>query len=54
MTNEEILQEIEKLKKSPYVKIAKEEQALKQKLYQLRWLEKKGKKLAKEQDVKVD
>mgnify|MGYP006987453711 CR=1 FL=1 len=54
MTNEEILQEIEKLKKSPYVKIAKEEQALKQKLYQLRWLEKKGKKLAKEQEVKVD
>lgn len=34
--------------------VSRYEQGTRQKLYQLRWLEKKGKKLAKEQEVKVD
>lgn len=43
-----ILEEIEKLRKSPYVKLAKkaENNALKQRLYQLRYYEKKGKQIA--------
>lgn len=46
---EAILLEIEKLKQSKYVKLAKKNQnkQLKQKLYQLRSLEKKGKAIAK-------
>lgn len=48
MTTEQIEQEIERLRKSPYVKLAKkaENSALKQKMYQLRSLENKGKKIA--------
>lgn len=44
-----LLEEIERLKNNPYVKLAKktENQALRQKLYQLRSLEKKGKEIAK-------
>ena len=45
--NEEILKEINRLRHSPYVKFAKAEEnrKLKQQLYQLRSLEKRGKKL---------
>ena len=48
MTTEEVIAEIERLRQSPYVKLAKkcENQALKQRLYQLRSLEKKGKRIA--------
>lgn len=46
LTNEEILVEIERLKASPYVEIAKENQKLRNKLYQLRHLEKVGKEIA--------
>lgn len=53
---ETILSEIEKLRQSPYVKLAKsvENKALKQKLYQLRSLEKRGRKLAEELGLKVE
>lgn len=53
---ENILDEIERLRKSPYVKLAKqvENRALKQKLYQLRSLEKKGKQYAEENGIKVE
>ena len=45
---EEILEEIARLKNSPYVKLAKATQnkMLKQKLYQLRSLEKQGRAIA--------
>ena len=50
MTDEQVEFEIEKLNNSEYVKLAKKEQRLKYKrrqhLYQLRWLEKRGKQLA--------
>lgn len=46
MTNEEILAEIERLKKSPHVKAAQENQKLMNRLYHFRWLEKKGKAIA--------
>ena len=48
LSEEKVLEEIERLKQSPYVKLAKktENQAQRQKLYQLRSLEKKGKKIA--------
>ena len=46
LTNEEVLEEIERLKSSPYVQVAKENQRLMKQLYQLRWLEKKGKEIA--------
>ena len=48
LSEEKVLEEIERLKQSHYVKLAKktENQAQRQKLYQLRSLEKKGKKIA--------
>lgn len=48
MTTEEVIAEIEKLRQSPYVKLAKdtENKALKQRLYQLRSLDKRGRKIA--------
>lgn len=50
ITDEEVEKEIEELKKSPYVALARREQRLKykyrQQLYQLRSLEKRGKELA--------
>ena len=48
--------EIDRLKKSPYVKLAKqaENQMLRQKLYQLRSLEKRGKKIADEVGMKFE
>ena len=56
MTEEEIRQEIERLRKSPYVKLAKqaENKALRQKMYQLRSLEKKGKEIAAALGLKVE
>lgn len=48
MTTEEVLAEIEVLRRSPYVKLAKdtENRALRQRLYNLRSLEKRGRKIA--------
>lgn len=56
LKTEEVLAEIEELKKSPYVKLAKktENQALRQKLYNLRSLEKKGKKIAEALGIEVE
>lgn len=56
MTNEDILEEIDRLRKSPYVKLAKktENQALKQKLYQLRSLDKKGRRIAEALGIEVE
>ncbi len=56
MTTEQIEQEIERLRKSPYVKLAKkaENSALKQKMYQLRSLENKGKKIAETLGLKFE
>lgn len=50
LTDEQVELEVERLKKSPYVKLAIEEQKLKTRkrkyFYQLRWYEKHGKELA--------
>ena len=56
MTTKQIEQEIERLRKSPYVKLAKkaENSALKQKMYQLRSLENKGKKIAETLGLKFE
>lgn len=56
MTVEEITAEIERLRKSPYVKLAKsaENKALRQKLYQLRSLDKKGRDLAAQLGVNLE
>lgn len=56
MTQEEVLKEIEKLKGSPYVKIARkaENGMLRQKLYQLRSLDKKGRKIAEALGIVVE
>ncbi len=45
---DEVMAEIERLRNSPYVKLAKtiENHALRQKLYQLRSLDKKGREIA--------
>lgn len=52
LTDEQVAREVERLKQSEYVKLAQKEIRLKNKqrkwLYQLRWLEKHGKQLAKE------
>ena len=54
-TNEQIQAEIDELRQSPYVKLAKkaENDMLRQKLYQLRSLEKKGKKIAEALGLKI-
>lgn len=56
MTTDDVLAEIEQLKKSPYVKLAKkaENQALRQKLYQLRSLDKRGRKIAETLGIEVE
>lgn len=47
LTDEEVEAEIERLKNDPYVKLARKETNKKRaRLYQLRWLKKKGKDLA--------
>jgi hypothetical protein len=52
LTDEQVAREVERLKQSEYVKLAQKEIRLKNKqrkwLYQLRWLEKHGKQLAKD------
>jgi hypothetical protein len=52
LTDEQVAREVERLKHSDFVKLAQKEIRLKNKqrkwLYQLRWLEKHGKQLAKE------
>ena len=56
MTAEEITAEIERLRKSPYVKLARDtaNKALRQKLYQLRSLDKKGREIAERLGVKFE
>lgn len=56
MTTEEINAEIERLSKSPYVKLARDtaNKALRQKLYQLRSLDKKGREIAEQLGVKLE
>ena len=51
MTNAELLAEIERLKKSPYVKLGREQMRLRQRLYNLRHLEKIGKQASQEKEV---
>lgn len=57
LTDEEVMAEIERLKDNPYVKSAQKEVAkkarqkvdpMRKKLYQLRWLEKRGRELCQE------
>lgn len=56
MTTDEIIAEIERLRKSPYVKLAKdaENRALRQRMYVLRSLEKKGRKIAEALGLQVN
>lgn len=56
MTTEEVIAEIEALRHSPYVKLAKdaENKALRQRLYQLRSLDKRGRKIAEVLGVKIE
>ena len=55
-TSEQIQTEIERLKSSPYVKLAKkaENDMLRQRLYQLRSLEKKGRQIAETLGLKIE
>jgi hypothetical protein len=55
MTTEQVQAEIERLKNSPYVKLAKkaENDMLRQRLYQLRSLEKKGRAITEELGLKI-
>jgi len=55
-TSEQIQAEIERLKSSPYVKLAKkaENDMLRQRLYQLRSLEKKGRQIAETLGLKIE
>lgn len=46
---EEVIREIEELKRSPYVALARKEMALRQRLYNLRYMEKMGREAAKRQ-----
>lgn len=52
LTDEQVAEEVERLKDSEYVRLAQKEIRLKNKrrkwLYQLRWLEKRGKQLAED------
>ena len=56
MTTEQIQTEIERLKSSSYVKLAKktENSMLRQRLYQLRSLEKKGRQIAETLGLKIE
>lgn len=56
LTEEEEMAEIEALRNSPYVKLARkiENQALRQKLYQLRSLEKRGREISKQLGIEVE
>lgn len=51
LTDEQVIKEIERLKGSDYVRLAEKESRLKterlrKRMYQLRWLENRGKKLS--------
>lgn len=52
LTDEMVAQEVERLKESEYVRLAQKEIRLKTKqrkyLYQLRWMDKRGRQLAEE------
>lgn len=56
MTTEQVQAEIERLNNSPYVKLAKKEEnnALKQRMYQLRYYDKKGRAIAEEHGLKIE
>ena len=56
LTAEEIDAEIERLSKSPYVKLARDtaNKAARQKLYHLRSLDKKGREIAEKLGVKLE
>lgn len=56
MTEAQMIEEINKLQKSPYVKLAKQTQnsMLRQKLYQLRSLDKKGRALAQALEIHME
>lgn len=56
MTTEEVIAEIESLRHSPYVKLAKdtENKALRQRLYQLRSLDKRGRQIAEVLGIKIE
>lgn len=49
LTDEEVRREIETLQDSRYVAMARRRQRERQRLYNLRWLEKQGKKIAAEE-----
>ncbi len=55
LTDEEVMAEINALQQSPYVKLAKkiENQAMRQRLYQLRSLDKRGRELAQALGIEV-
>ena len=48
LTEAQVKAEIERLKKSPYVKLGRESKKLRQQLYVLKHLEKVGRKVSKE------
>ena len=50
LSDEEVLAEIEQLKDSPYVKIARKANQMRQKLYALRYLDKQGRQIAAERE----
>lgn len=56
MSKQAMTAEIERLSKSPYVKLARDtaNKALRQKLYQLRSLDKKGREIAEKLGVKLE
>lgn len=56
MTEEQMIEEINVLRNSPYVKLAKQTQnsMLRQKLYQLRSLDKKGRALAQALEIYME
>lgn len=55
LTDEEVMAKINALQQSPYVKLAKkiENQAMRQRLYQLRSLDKRGRELAQALGIEV-
>lgn len=54
LTAEQVEEEIRRLEKSPYVKIARDESRLKNRLYALRSLEKRGKEIAAQKGIAVE
>lgn len=56
LSDNEVIAEIKRLQDNPYVKLAKqvENKALRQRMYQLRSLEKRGRELASLMGIKVE